>query len=162
MATILRRSVRVLVRSAVLGHSTRARWLHSATVRQRESEAAQVIVSDNKKKLALQCAGEQERTFHGIWLRHNCRCPLCYSHDASMSLVNYTQLIGVELASANVQGQLVQNMMLISSCSSSAHHVHAFLFYRRSGCHELEAARRLYSHGLYFSELAQGQRLLLA
>ena len=101
-------SVLVLVRSVLSrsNYSTRARWLHSATLRQQR--AAQVAVSEDKR-LTLQCEGEQERRFHGIWLRHNCRCPVCYSHDTNMSLVNYTQLIGVELASARVKGAMIMH-----------------------------------------------------
>ena len=63
-----------------------------------------MTVSEDKRKLTLQCGGEQERRFHGIWLRHNCRCPVCYSHNDNMSRVSYKQLDGVELVCAHVKG----------------------------------------------------------
>ena len=98
-------------------YSTRVRWLYGASTtstaqpRQQPENAtpAQVAVSEDRRKLTLQFEGEQERRFHGIWLRHNCRCPVCYSHDNYMSLVSYKQLIGAELSSARVQGaQLIR------------------------------------------------------
>ena len=107
--------MRVLVRSG-LSRSIRARWLHSATLRQ---QRAAVVAVNEDKRLTLQCEGEQEKRFHGVWLRHNCRCPVCYSHDTNMSLVNYTQLIGVELASAHVQGPIATYSSRLTTLSIS-------------------------------------------
>ena len=95
-------------------YSTRVRWLHGTVPRQ-ANVAAQVAVSEDRRKLTLQVEGEQERRFHGVWLRHNCRCPVCYSHDNYMSLVSYTQLIGVELSSARVQGAQSHTILCMPS-----------------------------------------------
>ena len=98
MAAVLSAAVR-----ASYSTITRARWLSTSSVLWQQS-GAQVAVSEDRRKLTLQCEGEQERRFHGIWLRHNCRCPVCYSHNDNMSRVSYKQLVGVELTSAHVKG----------------------------------------------------------
>ena len=93
-------------RFAVLPRSyafTNARWLSASSSRWQQS--VQVAVSEDGRKLKLQCEGEQERRFHSIWLRHNCRCPVCTSVHTGQTIVHYSNLTkDLRLASADVKG----------------------------------------------------------
>ena len=82
--------------------SSRVRWLHVGP--SCLQQGVQVAVIEDGRKLELQCEGEQEMKFHGVWLRHNCRCPVCHSNETNMSRVNPNQLEGVEITSARVEG----------------------------------------------------------
>ena len=53
-----------------------------------QASSCNVSVIENGKKLKLLCDGEQERRYHGVWLRHNCRCPECYSSTTNMCQVH--------------------------------------------------------------------------
>ena len=101
----------VLLSVCRASYSARVRWLHAGTGTTLLRHVTVAVCDDRRKLTPVQFEGEKERRFHGVWLRHNCRCPVCYSHDNYMSLVSYKQLIGVELSSARVQG-------------APAHHVH--------------------------------------
>ena len=54
----------------------------------RLQQNVRVAVSEDKRKLAIKCEGEQERRFHGVWLRHNCRCPICTSASTGQTIVD--------------------------------------------------------------------------
>ena len=87
--------------------SARVRLLYTSSTCLQQS--AQVVVSEDRRKLKLVCEGEQERRFHGLWLRHNCRCDVCYSHDTNMSRVSSSQLMGVRVSAAHINGILYQH-----------------------------------------------------
>ncbi len=48
------------------------------------------------KKLNVQCDGEAEMRYHGVWLRHNCRCPVCLSPD-NQNVVHHSSLIDLKI-----------------------------------------------------------------
>ncbi len=52
--------------------------------------SATINTQDNKMKMLFNEADEMR--YHGVWLRHNCRCPLCYDHAAQNSLVRPNHL----------------------------------------------------------------------
>ena len=83
----------------------RTRWLSTSSVHVLWQKSAQVTVSEDKRKLTLQCGGEQERRFHGIWLRHNCRCPVCTSVHSNQTTVEFKNLVrDIQVESANISG----------------------------------------------------------
>ena len=79
-------------------HNTATSWQHSV----------RVTVSEDKKKLKLCCEGEHERQFHGLWLRHNCRCCDCTLPHANQTAVSAEHLTrDIRLKSALLQGMRV-------------------------------------------------------
>ena len=42
--------------------------------------------------------------FHGIWLRHNCHCPLCYNLHSDQFTVEADELPNVRVTQAKVNG----------------------------------------------------------
>lgn len=42
--------------------------------------------------------------FHGIWLRHNCQCPLCYNVHSDQYIVEADALPNVRVTRAEVNG----------------------------------------------------------
>ena len=42
--------------------------------------------------------------FHGIWLRHNCQCPLCYNTHSDQYIVQADELPNVRVTQAEVNG----------------------------------------------------------
>ena len=76
------------------------KWLHTSSA----FSAHTVTVSEDNKKLKLLCENEPERRFHGIWLRHNCRCPECTS-TYNQTIVDPRLLVpSLRVESANVEG----------------------------------------------------------
>ena len=64
-----------------------------------------VSVTDSGKKLQLVREGDIERRYHSVWLRHNCRCPECYSQSAQFSTVHPDALTkDLRIISANIEG----------------------------------------------------------
>ena len=53
-----------------------------------------VSTADDGKKLKLICKKDGEMRYHGVWLRHNCRCPECYAHAAHNTTVRPEHLTG--------------------------------------------------------------------
>ena len=45
---------------------------------------ASVNKNENKIKVIFE---EGEMRYHGVWLRHNCRCPQCYDYASENTLV---------------------------------------------------------------------------
>ena len=83
--------------------SSRVRWLSPSS--SRWQQGVQVAVSEDGRKLKLQCEGEQERRFHSIWLRHNCRCPVCTSVHTGQTIVNPNLLTkDLRVDFANLEG----------------------------------------------------------
>ena len=77
------------------------KWLHTSSA----FSAHTVTVSEDNKKLKLLCENEPERRFHGIWLRHNCRCPECTSTYYNQTIVDPRLLVpSLRVESANVEG----------------------------------------------------------
>ena len=63
-------------------------------------------MSEDGCKLKLLCEGEQERRFHGVWLRHNCRCPVCTSVHTNQTIVNPKDLNkDLKVESADIVGK---------------------------------------------------------
>lgn len=86
-------------------------WKKSLTSREltiglaRRQQNVQVAVTEDKKKLAIQCEGEEERRFHGVWLRHNCRCPICTSPNTGQTIVSPRLLVkDLKLETADIKG----------------------------------------------------------
>ena len=63
-----------------------------------------VSVSEDGTKLKLLCDGEQERRYHGVWLRHNCRCPECFPAYSHQNIVHHSHLEDLKLTNAKVKG----------------------------------------------------------
>ena len=69
------------------------------------ASSCNISVTEDGKKLHLVCDGEQERRYHGIWLRHNCRCPECLPVYSQQNIVHYSHLVDLKLANAKVEGE---------------------------------------------------------
>ena len=66
-----------------------------------------MVVSEDRRKLKLVCEGEQERSFHGLWLRHQCRCPACTSVHNNQTVVDGRLLVrDLRVEHADVEGML--------------------------------------------------------
>lgn len=66
--------------------------------------ASTCSVSKDGKKLELLCDGEQERRYHGVWLRHNCRCPICLPPLIQQNIVHHSNLVDLKITDATVKG----------------------------------------------------------
>ena len=66
--------------------------------------ASTCSISRDGKKLNVQCDGEAERRYHGVWLRHNCRCPVCLSPSTNQNIVHYSSLIDLKIKDATLKG----------------------------------------------------------
>ena len=104
MLRFCRSKATVALRSCTLIlQSSRVRWLYATP--SRWQQGVQVVVSDDGRKLKLQCEGEQERRFHSKWLRHNCRCPVCTSVHTNQTIVNPNVLTkDLRVESASLEG----------------------------------------------------------
>ena len=69
------------------------------------ASSCNTLVTEDGKKLHLVCDGEQERRYHGIWLRHNCRCPECLPVYSQQNIVHHSHLVDLKLANAKVEGE---------------------------------------------------------
>ena len=79
------------------------RLLHTNTLCQ---TAVNVSIAEDGKKLQLLIEGEPERRYHSIWLRHNCQCPQCFSHDVYMSQVHPNELsTDIKVESVELKGK---------------------------------------------------------
>ena len=76
------------------------RWLSTRLASLQQS--VQVTVSEDRKNLKLLCEGEPERRFHGIWLRHHCRCSQCHNWQSIIDGRN------IKVKSANIEGDQVK------------------------------------------------------
>ena len=102
MTNVLGRSVFSVSRVATR-ISSQARWLSTGLASLQQN--VRVVVSDDRKSLKLFCEGEQERRFHGLWLRHNCRCSSCTAiHHNWKSIVDGKN---IKVKSASVEGDQV-------------------------------------------------------
>ena len=61
-------------------------------------------ISKDGKKLNLQCDGEEERRYHGVWLRHNCRCTACLSPSTKQNIVHHSSLMDLKITDATLKG----------------------------------------------------------
>ena len=84
----------------------------SCTVTLDEIPVVSVSVNTQDNKMRVMCEGEEEgeMRYHGVWLRHNCRCPQCYDHSAHNTLVRPHQLKGynTHIEKVSVKGQSVE------------------------------------------------------
>ena len=71
-----------------------------------QGSSCNVSVIEDGKKLKLLCDGELERRYHGVWLRHNCRCPECFPAYSQQNIVHHSHLVDLKLTNANVEGTL--------------------------------------------------------
>ncbi len=86
---------------------------HCVTVPLDEIPVVSVSVITQDNKMRVVCEGEEEgeeegeMRYHGVWLRHNCRCPQCYDHSAHNTLVRPHQLKGgnTHIEKVTVKGQ---------------------------------------------------------
>ena len=72
---------------------------------ERRSYCRSSIIEDGKKMKLLCGEHEPERRYHGVWLRHNCRCPQCLSPSTNQNVVPYENLIDLEITNVFVEGQ---------------------------------------------------------
>lgn len=89
----------------------RARWLHAGSTHWQQGVPATldcghvVVVSEDRRKITLVCEGEQKRRFHGKWLRHNCRCPVCTSVHTGQTIVDPKDLANdLKIEFADISG----------------------------------------------------------
>ena len=61
-----------------------------------------VSVSQDGKKIRLSVEGEPERRYHGVWLRHNCRCPKCLIVSSNQNIVHHSELVDLRIKEASV------------------------------------------------------------
>ena len=67
-------------------------------------------VSKDGKKLHLYFSSDKrdvdhdEISYHGTWLRHNCKCVQCSSTSSHQNVVGYKHLMDLKITSANIQG----------------------------------------------------------
>ena len=47
----------------------------------------------------------EEDYFHGVWLRHNCHCPLCIDEDSNQKIVDIAHLDDPAVTHAAVNGE---------------------------------------------------------
>ena len=86
---------------ALLPHSTHL--LRSLPlVFPRVTASTAVSVSQDGKRISLAVDGEPERRYHGVWLRHNCRCPKCLNVTSNQNIVHHSELIDLSIKEATV------------------------------------------------------------
>ncbi|XP_003385459.1 PREDICTED: uncharacterized protein LOC100633127 [Amphimedon queenslandica] len=61
-----------------------------------------VSVSQDGKKIRLSVEGEPERRYHGVWLRHNCRCPKCLIVSSNQNIVHHSELVDLHIKEASL------------------------------------------------------------
>ena len=61
-----------------------------------------VSVSQDGKRISLSVDGEPERRYHGVWLRHNCRCPQCLNVTSNQNIVHHSELMDLSIKEATV------------------------------------------------------------
>ena len=92
-----------------------AKRLYSLNVAATPTCGGLVSVTDSGKKLQLLTEGDPERRYHSVWLRHNCRCPECYSQSAQFSTVHPDALTkDLHIISANIEGIYVSHFLTLS------------------------------------------------
>ena len=50
---------------------------------------------------------KQKDYYHSVWLRHNCRCPLCLADHSEQKTVELIELVNSRVTKASIQGTLV-------------------------------------------------------
>ena len=68
----------------------------------RVTASTAVSVSQDGKRISLAVDGEPERRYHGVWLRHNCRCPQCLSVHTNQNIVHHSELMDLSIKEATV------------------------------------------------------------
>ena len=63
-------------------------------------------MSEDGKKVIVSCDGEPERRYHGVWLRHNCRCSQCRPPNFHKTNVFYENLKQLKIMDAHVEGKV--------------------------------------------------------
>ncbi|XP_019850396.1 PREDICTED: uncharacterized protein LOC105312230 [Amphimedon queenslandica] len=66
------------------------------------SSFAIVPLLQDGKKIRLSVEGEPERRYHGVWLRHNCRCPKCLVVSSNQNIVHHSKLVDLSIKEASV------------------------------------------------------------
>ena len=66
--------------------------------------SASCDVSTDGKKLKLACDDDPERRYHGVWLRHNCRCSVCLPLSSQQNIVHHSNLVDLKITNANIKG----------------------------------------------------------
>jgi DUF971 family protein len=64
---------------------------------------SRVWVSEDGKRLQLKCGDEEERRYHGVWLRHNCRCRECLGQESDQNIVHHSHLVDVTITNASIR-----------------------------------------------------------
>lgn len=67
------------------------------------SPASDVSVSQDGRLLHLRLDGEPERRYHGVWLRHNCRCSQCLPPPSNQNIVHHSQLVDLRITNAQLK-----------------------------------------------------------
>ncbi len=93
-------------RVAYCGWLKRAGTFIAGFQRSFHAQSAYCRIIEDGKKIKLQCAGENEpeRRYHGVWLRHNCRCPQCLSSSTNQNIVPYENLIDLKVTHVRTEG----------------------------------------------------------
>ncbi len=67
--------------------------------------SASCDVSTDGKKLKLACDDDPERRYHGVWLRHNCRCSVCLPLSSQQNIVHHSNLVDLKITNATIKGK---------------------------------------------------------
>ncbi len=72
-------------------------------------------LTGDSSKLELLAEGEEKkRAYHGVWLRHNCRCPECYSAPTNTTKLNITDVYHCkEIKSARINGKQMWSSIVL-------------------------------------------------
>ena len=81
-------------------------WRHYATA----STSVSIVDKGASKGVNVDWAEDDGKKlrkdfFHGIWLRHNCQCPLCYNIHSDQHTVEADELPNVRVTGAEVNGE---------------------------------------------------------
>ena len=83
----------------------------SSSCRSLSSDTHAVNLTQDGRRMELLCDTDAKRIYHGVWLRHNCRCPECYSEVTNMLKLRICEVSKCkEIVSARIDGKLFNNM----------------------------------------------------
>ena len=71
------------------------------------------------KRVCVSWADGEERRYHAVWLRHNCKCPQCWDDGFSSPLVYHDSLRNVKIISSEAAGN--RKVVIIGPSLSEPH-----------------------------------------
>ena len=58
----------------------------------------------DRKGIEISWGDAQNNYYHSVWLRHNCRCPLCTAASSGQRTVESNELVNSRVAKVNIKG----------------------------------------------------------